>query len=69
MEPTLMPGDYCIPFSFYLPPGLPSSLLFKPHHHTKKPKAKIKYHVKAYLRSSACPMKYKQIMTVQEAPG
>ena len=27
--PVLAPGDYSIPFAFMLPPGLPSSILFK----------------------------------------
>lgn len=63
-----MPGDYTIPFSFILPPGLPSSMNFKDESVHAKPKAKVKYHVKAVLNdhSGHTMMKYKQVLIVRE---
>ena len=65
-----MPGDYCIPFAFMLPPGVPSSIFYKNHNHLKKPKAKIKYTLKTILHSHHHHdnMKYKQVIIVREAP-
>jgi hypothetical protein len=59
--PTLMPGDYTIPFSFILPSNLPSSMNFKDSHIHAKPKAKVKYHIKAEMldHSSKAVMKHK----------
>ena len=67
---TLAPGDYAIPFTFVLPVGIPSSLLFKNHHVQGHPKAKVKYHLRATLKGHGghCVMKYKQILMVRE-PG
>ena len=67
---TLAPGDYAIPFTFVLPVGIPSSLLFKNHHVQGHPKDKVKYHLRATLKSQGghCVMKYKQILMVRE-PG
>lgn len=48
--PTLMPGDYAIPFSFTLPAGIPSSLYYKNSSIAAKPKAKVKYHIRATLK-------------------
>ena len=66
--PQLMPGDYTIPFAFQLPPGLPSSMIFKDTNNTAKPKAKVKYHVKASLEDfyGKSTMMYKQILIVRE---
>lgn len=47
--PTLMPGDYTIPFQFQLPQGIPSSIMFQGTGQ-KHPKAKVKYCIKATLQ-------------------
>ena len=66
--PHLAPGDYTIPFSFQLPGSLPSSMNFKDSHTHAKPKAKVKYHIKAVLNdlSGKEVMKYKQVLIVRE---
>ena len=58
--PTLMPGDYTIPFQFQLPATLPSSIMFQ-ESGQKKSKAKVKYHIKAILEdhNNKAMMKYK----------
>ena len=58
--PTLMSGDYTIPFQFQLPQGIPSSIMFQGTGQ-KKPKAKVKYCIKAVLQdhSNKAMMKYK----------
>lgn len=69
--PTLMPGDYVIPFAFQLPHQIPSSMFYKtPHGHHKKAMAKVKYHVKAVVHTAHAHqnMKYKQVLMVNEAP-
>ena len=50
-EPILHPGDYVIPFSFPLPVGIPSSIFYHNHHAAGRPKAKVKYHIKAKLHT------------------
>ena len=56
----LAPGDYAFPFSFQIPQGLPSSILYTNKHHDKKPKAKVKYTVKVLLKGKESDhMKYK----------
>ena len=59
--PTLAPGDYAIPFSFTLPAHVPSSLYYKNKHIQAKPKAKVKYHIRATLKghNNHTQMKYK----------
>ena len=66
--PTLMPGDYTIPFQFQLPASLPSSINFKKSDIHEKPKAKVKYHIKAELmdHSNHAVMKYKQVLVLRE---
>ncbi len=49
--PVLAPGDYVVPFSFTLPPGLPSSLVYHKHDCFESPKAKIKFHIRALLKN------------------
>jgi hypothetical protein len=67
--PVLAPGDYVIPFSFPLPVGIPSSVFYYDNHHADKPKAKVKYHIKAKLHNhhGKAEMSYKQILVVREA--
>lgn len=67
---TLVPGDYAIPFCFTLPQGIASSLFYKNKHHNAKPKAKVKYHIKATLKghSNKIHMKHKQVVVIRE-PG
>lgn len=66
--PVLAPGDYVIPFSFPLPLGIPSSVFYYNNHHYDKPKAKVKYHIKARLHTHhGSEMSYKQILVVREA--
>lgn len=66
--PSLMPGDYTIPFSFVLPRTLPSSMNFKDTKSSAKPKAKVKYHIKAILmdHNNKEAMKYKQVLILRE---
>lgn len=68
--PVLQPGDYCIPFSFSLPHGLPSSLFYKNASHTHKPKAKVKYHIRAIVHGQHDKqlMKFKQVLILREVP-
>ncbi len=65
---TLYPGDYTIPFSFQLPSSLPSSIIFQDKHQQSKPKAKVKYHIKALVVDASHHdlMKYKQILVIRE---
>lgn len=64
----LNPGDYSIPFAFQVPGGLPSSLNYKNSHVERKPKAKVKYHIRASLSDhhGHAHMKYKQVLIVRE---
>jgi hypothetical protein len=66
--PVLMPGDYTIPFQFMLPASLPSSMNFKDTKCDEKPKAKVKYHIKAILtdQHNKEAMKYKQVLILRE---
>jgi Arrestin (or S-antigen), N-terminal domain len=67
--PVLNAGDYAIPFTFQVPSGLPSSLLYSNKHHAKKPKAKVKYTVRAVLQGHhGSVMKYKQVLVLREIP-
>ena len=67
--PVCEPGDYTIPFSFQLPPAMPSSLYFK-RDSGKKPSAKVKYSIKATMHCADKhdDMKHKQVLTIREAP-
>lgn len=47
----LMPGDYCLHFSFVLPEDLPSSMLFLNRSDWAKPKAFVQYSIKATLKT------------------
>ncbi|CDW79403.1 UNKNOWN [Stylonychia lemnae] len=66
--PTLAPGDYAVPFSFALPPHIPSSLYYKNKHIDAKPKACVKYQMRASLidHHHHSQMKYKTIMVIRE---
>ena len=65
----LNPGDYQIPFSFVLPPGLPASIMFKNFHHVDKPKAKIAYYVNAILHNhDGLAMSYRQMLVIHQPP-
>lgn len=68
--PTLVPGDYAIPFSFVLPQGIASSFNYKNPHIDAKPKAKVKYYIRAALKGhhGHNHMKYKQVLIIRE-PG
>ena len=65
---VLAPGDYAIPFSFQLPSGIPSSLYYKNKHIQAKPKAMVKYHIRASLKDhhNHSHMKYKQVLVIKE---
>ena len=46
---TLVPGDYSVPFQFNLPQGIPASIFYQNHKHSKKPEARVKYTIKVKL--------------------
>jgi len=55
-----MPGDYTIPFEFDLQNQLPASIMWARKDHHDKPKANVKYSVKARLLThSKQYLKYK----------
>lgn len=57
---VIYPGVHQINFQVALPHGIPSSLAFKDKHSREKPKAKVKYYVKAkVLNHKHDMMKYK----------
>lgn len=58
---TLMPGTFNIAFRFVLPDIMPSSIYFKDKRRRENPKAKIKYFIKAILKTDMFSdnMKYK----------
>lgn len=66
----LIPGDFVVPFSFQLPLGIPSSMFFKNSHTKAKPKAKVKYTIKAKIQthSDKNEMSYKQVLIIREKP-
>ena len=68
MNGMLNPGSYEVDFSCTLPVGLASSLHFFDTSRRERPKAKVRYFIKATLHSnnSASNMKYKQILMVRE---
>jgi len=52
-----------------LPNNIPSSLNFKDKHSREKPKAKVKYHIKAKLENHGHDvMKHKQVLIIREKP-
>ena len=53
-----------------MPNKLPSSLQFKHKHSREEPKAKVKYYVKATLKTNDKhdEMKYKQVLIIREKP-
>ena len=57
----LSPGDHIIPFSFTLPAKVPASMMWKKKDHHDKPKATVKYGIKAifHKKSDNSPTKYK----------
>ncbi|CDW86234.1 UNKNOWN [Stylonychia lemnae] len=63
-------GDYVFPFQFQLSENIPSSFFYKNSHIKKKPKAQVKYCIKASLetRSDHNEMQYKQVLIVREKP-
>jgi len=66
--PMLMPGDYTIPFSFQLPPLIPSSMNFSDTTLQSRPKAKVKYHIKSILEDfhGKTAMVNKQVLILRE---
>lgn len=64
------PGAYVINFSFNLPADLPSSINTHIKNVRERPKAKIKYFVKAKVTGidQRDNMKYKQVLVVREPP-
>ena len=46
---NLLPGNYCVSFSFLLPTDLPSTIFYKNRKREEKPKAKVKYTIKAKI--------------------
>jgi hypothetical protein len=64
----LAPGDYAVPFSFSLPAKIPSSLYYKNKHIQAKPKACVKYHIRASLKNHHhhSLMKFKTVMVIKE---
>lgn len=66
-----MPGDYTVRFSFLLPDDVPSSINYKNSESKSKPKAKVKYYVKAILVAGDnldTHMVHKQVLIVREKP-
>ena len=66
--PQLMVGDYTIPFSFVLPPSLPSSFQFmRPEMH-QRPKGRVKYSLRATMEDhhGKAMMKNKQVIILRE---
>lgn len=70
MGGVLQPGIYQVDFQTELPHNIPSSLNFKHNHGQEKPKAKVKYYVKATLKTpdKHDEMKFKQVMIIREKP-
>lgn len=65
----LMPGDYVIPFEFILPLGLPASIMFKNNETLAKPKANIRYGVKAVIENhDGTQLFYDHMLIVHEPP-
>jgi hypothetical protein len=66
----LAPGLYQVRFQFVLPDKMPSSINFKDKSTRERPKAKIKYFVKAVLKTGFFEnnMKYKQVLAIREPP-
>lgn len=65
----LMPGDYTVPFEFTIPAHLPASIMYHNIHHHDKPKAHIKYNVKAIVHNhDRTQLKYKQMLILHEPP-
>jgi hypothetical protein len=66
----LQPGVYQVEFATQLPDHIPSSLYFKDKHSREKPKAKVKYYVKAKLHchDKHNDMKFKQTLVIREKP-
>jgi hypothetical protein len=64
----LVPGDYSIPFSFIIPPDLPSSFQFIDQHIWQKPKGKVKYTIKASMVNADFKelMRHKQVLILRE---
>jgi hypothetical protein len=63
-------GSSEVSFQFTLPTGIPSSFYYKDKKCREKPKAKVKYTVKATLCSTLTSeeMKYKQVLIIREPP-
>ena len=69
VDGMLQPGLYQIDFQLDLPNDIPSSLNFKDKHTREKPKAKVKYHLKAKLECNGHDlMKHKQVLIIREKP-
>lgn len=65
----LQPGAYTVEFSFHLPMGLPASINMHDKRRRERPKAKVKYYIKAKLHNGgAQDMKYKQVIAIREPP-
>jgi len=66
----LNPGSYAVSFQFTLPIGMPSSIYFKQTNTRERPKAKIKYYVKAivHAQNMSESMKFKQVLAIREKP-
>jgi hypothetical protein len=68
---SIAPGDYVFPFSFALPPAIPSSIIYKNLGRREKPKGKVKYHIRVKLNTRIADlmgMSYKQILIIRERP-
>ena len=66
----LNPGSYAVSFTFALPVGMPSSIYYKDTRIRERPKAKIKYFVKAIVHAvnKHEDMKYKQVLAIRGRP-
>lgn len=67
---VLQPGVYSVQFTTELPSNIPSSLYFKHKKSREEPKAKVKYHIKATLKThdKHDEMKFKQVLIIREKP-
>lgn len=66
----IQPGDYAFNFEFQLPHDLPASIYYLNKDHNQKPKAKVRYSIKAsILTEDKRAIAYKQMLIVHEPPN
>lgn len=70
-DEELQPGDYVFDFEFQLPHDLPASIYYLNKDHNQKPKAKVRYSIKASIitEDERKDISYKQMLIVHEPPN